>query len=201
MNCVILGDKYQKGMKSKGCAALIRANKQYNLLENQYFTLKSIFPDIKINYIYGFDNKKFLDYIDKSEIPLKIIYNDHYHKYNHIFSLGLVSELFNDNLLIVDGYKLLTKKIFKKFNCNNSQVFVNKEHDQDSVGCVINKSGNIENFNFDLANSLENIYYIDKECSIAMKSFIENKYHYNHFIFEILNKLIDHGFIFKPQMQ
>lgn len=200
MKCIILGDKYQKGMKSKGCAGLIRVNKKYNILQNQYYTLKSIFPDLEITYVYGFDGKKLLDFLSLSDLKINCVYNEYHNKYNHIFSLGLVSSLFNnEDIIIVDGYKILDKKFFKKFNTDNSQIFINNATSYDSVGCVINKLGNIENLNFDLGNSLENIYYLDKQCSSAICPLIKDSRYYNYFIFEILNKLIDKGYVMHPK--
>jgi hypothetical protein len=112
--------------------------------------------------------------------------------------LGLVQELFNDDVLIIDGYEILTKKIFKKFNSTDSGVFVSSSFGHDAVGCVINKDGNIENFNFDLTNSLQNIYYLNKRCATATRNILKNHRYCNYFIFEILNQLIDNGYVFKP---
>ena len=194
MNCIILGDKYQKGMKSKGCAGLIKINKQTNILQNQLNVLTSVFGNVPITYIYGFDNKKFIDFIDKSDINISLVFNEQYNKYNHIYSLSLVKDLFNQDTIIVDGYKILHKKIFKKFvTPDSSRIFINNEGNYDNVGCVLNNDGSIENFNFDLSNSLESIYYLDAHCAKAMLPYLSDARNYNHFIFEILNKLIDHG--------
>ena len=71
MNIIILGDKYQKRMKSRGCVGLIKYNNK-NIISHQYKTLHSIFPNANIIYVYGFDNKRFISYINKN---ILILYN------------------------------------------------------------------------------------------------------------------------------
>jgi hypothetical protein len=47
MNIIILGDKFQKRMKSKGCTALLDYNKK-PLFYYQYNIIRSIFPVLKL---------------------------------------------------------------------------------------------------------------------------------------------------------
>lgn len=197
MNCIILGDKYQQGMKSKGCAGLININKKTNILSNQYQTLKLLFKHINIVYIYGFDNKKFMDFVNSSSMDIQTKFNSQYNVYNHAFSLSLAKDLLeDDNLLIIDGYQKLNKNIFKKFDENNgSQIFVKASNEQnnESIGCIINKNNNIEHFSFDLNNSIYDIYYLDKKYVSSLFKILSQTRYYNNFMFELLNKLIDQG--------
>lgn len=203
MNCIILGDKHQQGMKSKGCPALISINQKTNLLINQYTILKSLFKNINITYIYGFDNKKFTDFVSQSDLDIQTFYNSHHVTNNQAFSLSLAHNLLsnNENLLIVDGYQKLNKNIFKKFKENNgSKIFLNKKEDynrENSVGCIIHE-GSVTNFSFDLVNSIYNIYYIDKQHIKELKKMLKEKKYFNNFIFELINKLIDQGLKITP---
>lgn len=202
MNCIILGDKFQKGMKSKGCAALIDVSKKTNILQHQCAILRSYFNDIDITYIYGFDSKKFLDFCNDSPMDIGTIFNTHYQLHNQGFSLSLARHLLDNDTLIIDGYTKFSKNIFKKFDkTNGSQVFISSSTvDQDAVGCVINKdNGNIENFSFDLDNGIEQIYYLNRECSLKLSQILENTKYKNCFIFELLNMIIDAGYIIKPK--
>lgn len=196
MNCIILGDKYQNGMKSKGCAGLIDINKKTNILLNQYQTLKSIFKNIKILYIYGFDNKKFMDFVTSSNLDIQTKFNSRYQTHNHAFSLSLAKDLVHDdNLLIIDGYQQLNKNMFKKFDeQSGSKIFIKskQKHNGDSVGCIMNNNS-IENLSFDLDNSIYNMYYLDKQYVSALFRMLENTKYHNNFIFELFNKLIDQG--------
>lgn len=198
MKCIILGDKFQKGMKSKGCCALIKNNKFTNILQNQYNTLRNVFNDIEITYIYGFDNKKFLDFTECSNIDINMIYNEKHTKYSHVFSLFLASHVFTDDILIIDGYKSLDKKSFKKFKPGQSQIFIYGKQNQAQPGCIINKDNHIENFSFDLSNSIADIYYLSRDSAKFFATLISNKQNYNNFVFEILNKMIDRGYLFEP---
>lgn len=196
MNCIILGDKYQQGMKSKGCSALIQINSKSNILINQYNILKSVFKNINIIYVYGFDNKKFLDFIETSKMDICTEFNDKFNTYNQAFSLSLVENMVkDDNLLIIDGYQKLNKTMFKKFNpSNGSAIFIkdSQNYNNNSVGYTINNDY-IQYFSFDLHNSIHDIYYLDKPFVAPLFNILQQKKYHNNFIFELINKLIDQG--------
>ena len=82
MNCIILGDKFQKGMKSKGCSALLKINKKLNVLNNQYSVLKEIIPNINITYVYGFDGKRLLEYYTNNALNISLVLNEKYNPKN-----------------------------------------------------------------------------------------------------------------------
>jgi len=203
MNCIILGDKYQNGMKSRGCSALLRISSKTTNIDHQCSILSSIFDNPNVLYVYGFDNKKFIEFVNKSTLNINIIYNEYYNNYNEAFSLSLVKDnLKNDATLIIDGYQKINKTILKKIKLDReySYVFVDKntKHDPESVGCIINKNNCIESLSLDLDNAIQNIYYLNENCSKTLSEILENKRNYNNFIFELLNKLIDHGHKIKP---
>lgn len=202
MNCIILGDKYQSGMKSKGCAALLKMTKKNTNIDQQCAALSSIYANPNILYVYGFDNKKFLEFINKSKLSLKAVYNEHYSIYNEAFSLSLAKYALNDASLIINGYQKINKTMLKKIKTDTqySYVFVDKTATAcaDSVGCIINKDNCIESLNLDLGNYVKNMYYLNKDCCKTLCKILENKKNYNNFIFELLNKLIDRGHKIKP---
>jgi CTP:phosphocholine cytidylyltransferase-like protein len=198
MNIIIIGDKPQKNMKSRGCVGLIKYNRINTLLENQYIVLKSVFPKSKIIYVYGFDHKKFKTYLDHSSKKIIPIYNEYYDKFNAGLSLYLAKDFLIDNSLIINGNTILNKKIFESFKPTNiSQVFVNQNKKISDVGCVIGNS-RVENFSLDLTNNIYNIYYLSKKDSTTLANMLDNKKHSNYFVFELLNKMIDIGVCFNP---
>lgn len=203
MNCFILGDKYQNGMKSKGCPALISLNNKTNIFSHQYSILSSLIDNINIFYIYGFDNKKFLDFYKKTEgkIPFIAIYNEQYNNYNQAFSLSLVKDIIaQDSALIIDGYQKLNKAVVKKIlNSTISTILVNKNisRDSESVGCIIDQDS-VVSLSLDLDNTIQSIYYLDHECTKNLSEILEDKKYHNNFVFELLNKLIDEGHTIKP---
>ena len=199
MNIIILGDKYQKRMKSKGCVGLIKINSK-NILQLQHRVLRQVFPEANIVYVYGFEGKKFNSFINKSTLldnDIISIYNPYYETYNNSYSLSLTKDFLNDDCLILFGDLILSKKIFDKFiNKNDSQIFISKQN-KNRLGCIINDN-KIENISYDLDNYLTDIYYLTKFHANMIQNLLTNKINYNCFIFEIINKLVDMNQNIKP---
>lgn len=197
MNFIILGDKYQKGMKSKGCVGLLRFNKKHNIFQHQYHHIKEHFPKAKIIYVHGFESKKFVSFLHKNGYDDVIaINNDEYDNKNQAYSLSLTKSFLNSDCFITFGNTILVKNIFSKFNkLHGSQIFIS--NDKSEIGCIINDSF-IENISFDLDNYISNIYYLDKLTIPDLNLLLDNTKFHNNFLFEIINKLIDAGKIFKP---
>jgi len=198
MNIFIIGDKYQKGMKSKGCPALIPINKSTNIVQNQYKILKSIFPEANIIYISGFEYKKIQNFLtEHEEIELNLIINYNFNDYHDVDSLSNALDYFDDDSIIISGYHILNKKIFRDFNnVFDSQIFVS-ENKIGELGCIIHDDV-VKNIGFDLSNYLTNIYYIKHQDAQIIKNYIEDKKFRNYFLFEIINILIDESIVFKP---
>lgn len=194
MNIIILGDKYQKRMKSRGCVGLIKLNHK-NILYHQYKTLKTKFPNANIIYVYGFENKRFISYVNKNMLTypdITLINNHNYDKYNNTYSLSLLHEYLNKDCLIMFGDSIIKNNTFNNFKfTEESQVFINIKN-KTRLGCIINHSI-IENISYDLENYLSEIYFISKNQINIFKEFIRNPINHNCFIFEIINKMIDHN--------
>jgi choline kinase len=192
MNCIILGDKFQKRMKSKGCVGLIKVNNK-SIIQNQYKIINQVFPEVNVVYVYGFEHKRFQSFLSNKTSGLDnltSIYNHSFEKYNNAYSLSLVEDFLNDDCMIFFGDLILSRKTFDKFMPQNgSQIFINQKN-KNRLGCVINNS-KIENIAYDLDNYLSEIYFLTKNHSIMIKDLLKNKINHNCFIFEIINKLID----------
>lgn len=192
MNIIVLGDKYQKRMKSKGCVGLIKQNNQHTI-SHQYKVLKKYFPDANIVYVYGFDSKRLLSYIDKhheSYEDLVMIHNTNYDKHNYSYSLYLAQKYLNDDCMIIFGDHLIKSGTFNNFKPNlGSQAFINTKQ-KSKLGCIINNS-QIDNISYDLDNYLCEIYFISKAHIKQLRSLVSNTTYHNCFIFELINKMID----------
>lgn len=201
MNFIIIGDKFQKRMKSKGCVGLI---KQYNktIIQQQYYAIKKRFSDAHISYVYGFDDKRFVSYIEKNTYlknSIDLVYNQDFYKYNDAYSLsvGIDNQKTTQGYFILFGYNPINVKTFDGFlPSTNSQIFINKKK-KNELGCVINNN-RIEHISYDLDNYLSEIYYISPLDSQLILSIMSNKANYNCFIFELFNKLIDRNRIITP---
>lgn len=198
MNFIILADKYQKGMKSKGAVGLIKINRRYTLFENQYETIKSSFKKAKIIYVYGFDSKKINHFFDNKQYKDVIkIYNHRYEDLNYAHSLSLACEYMQKDFFVLFGDTLFKKEIFNDFTSNiGSQVYINKK-EKTKLGCIVDKNNIVHNISFDLDNYISDMYYIHQKDSHMMKSLISESKHNNYFIFEIINKMIDAGSVFR----
>lgn len=201
MNFIILADKYQKGMKSKGCVGLIKVNTRLNAFDQQYRLIKNSFKKSKIIYVYGFDHKKMLSYIEtKKYDDLIMIYNEMYENYNYAHSLSLAQKYMDKDFFILFGDSIFKKEVFEKQNNQNSQIYINKKQ-KNALGCILDKNQLIHNISFDLDNYLMDIYYISKKDSTVMKNIVSNPKFKNCFIFELINKMIDNGINFSANMK
>lgn len=191
MNIIILGDKYQKRMKSRGCVGLIKLNNK-NILSHQYKTLKAKFPNANIIYIYGFDHKRFLSYINKHLLiypNLTLVHNTRYDISNNVYGLNLVNNYLNQDCLIMFGDHIIKNNVFDNFkHAKGSQVFISKTKTR--LGCIINHN-TIESISYDLDNYLSEIYFISKDQINTFKHLVVNPMYHNYFIFELINKMID----------
>lgn len=199
MNCIIIGDKPVAGMKSKGWVGTIAVNKRDNLVQNQIRVISKIFPNAKIVYIYGFDEKKAFTYFEEmTHRNLIPIYNNKYDTHGQMYSLGLAHEYLNQNTLIFPGDILLKPSIFDKFNNKESQIYIKKSYDD--LGCTINKRGKIEHISYYLKNYLANVYYFNKKNTEILRPITRETSMRNYFLFEAINKMIDSGVRFSPTL-
>jgi len=201
MNIIILGDKFQKRMKSKGCVGLLKTSNHQTILQNQLGIINTVFDNPTIAYVYGFDNKKFLSFISKHDHLLKnvnLIYNSEYDQYNYAHSLYLAKDYLDSDCLILFGDSNLSVRLFNKFDTSDgTQIFINK-HTKNKLGCIINNKI-IENISYDLDNYLYDIYYLSKDHASYMKTVLETNIVHNYFIFELINKLtVSNNCIVKP---
>lgn len=197
MNVVILGDKFRKGLKSKGCCGLIQRD-QKSVIQHQIDFALSLDLLSSIYYVAGFDYNRLLSYINKNYINSqlsKVICNHDYAKFNESYSLSIALDAIDhidDDLLIINGYYCPPKNL-KNLDRSKSSVFTcNKE--KTKLGCIINNNS-VENIFFGLNNYVQDIYYINKKDIDIIKNIIKSKMH-NNFLFEIVNKSIDSGCFF-----
>lgn len=194
MNIIIVGDKYQKGMKSKGCVGLIKHNNNETLFDNQYRILRDKFPKSKITYIYGFDHKRFINYFKKRLYNnINLLHNKYYDQKNTGFSLNLANTVLDSDTLIVLGNITLRKNIFNKFCPNDkSQIFIDTYNKISNIGCIVTNNI-ISNISPELNNNLCEIYYLSKTDSILLQNLVKQNKYNNYFLFELINKIIESG--------
>lgn len=193
MNFIILGDKFQKRRKTKGCPGLFKLNKE-TIIENQYKIIKKFYPTAKIIYTYGFDAKRLLTFIESKDSlkdNITLYYNEFFNTFNYAYSLYIVNQyLKNDDSFILFGDSVIEKQFLKTIDINKgSQVVVNKNKDN-TLGCIIDNHL-VQNIFYDLDNNIEEIYFLKKQDGQQLAELLSQHRYHNCFIFELMNKLID----------
>jgi choline kinase len=206
MNIIILGDRYKKGMKSKGCVGLIKINNTTNIFQKQYNQIKSFFPDSRIIYISGFESKKFSSFLKKHDKNQEVIHleNDLFAKTNSGFSLNLAREYLDTNCLVIDGSTNISDSLLKNIKTTQDKNLVCIGNKSGDIGCILNNS-RVDSLNIDIDNRIYDVFYVTQHTALRLQDIIEHNYH-NAFLFEIINILIDLGEHFyhktfnKPQL-
>lgn len=197
INVIILGDRYQKGKKSKGCPGLIDLDKK-TILEHQINNITKILPNCIIHYVSGFDNEKLKSYIEKNNLQNKIniIENNEYDNFNESYSLSIALNIIEKptNILVLSGYYIPSINSFNNIDLSKSTLFIDN-HRKTKLGCIINNNI-VENIFFDLENYIQDIYLIQEKELNSIKKILSTNQFNNAFLFELINNAIDLGCIF-----
>jgi len=197
INFIITADKAGRGAKIKGWSGLHSVNSKNNVVGSQMTSIKSCFRDSRTIYIYGFDNKKVENYFDKKHQKTILVYNQDYSKFGETYSLSRASSYLEADTVIMTGNSIIRPSMFKNFNRKQSQIFLSHKIPNE-LGCHINSKNIIEHICYELDNYITDFYYIAKKDVGVFRGLITNKKNKNCFIFEIINKMIDHGVMFYP---
>jgi hypothetical protein len=197
IDIVILGDRYQKGKKSKGCPGLIPCNNnKLTTIEYQINNIKKVLPESTINYVSGFDKDKLENFLDKIGLKdtINIINNENYLRYNESYSLSIALNFINQqsDVLVISGYYV--PLALNNINFSKSTLFLDNK--KTKLGCIINHKNIVENIFFDLDNYIQEMYFLqNKDVKNIRNLLTTNKYN-NAFLFELINNIIDSGSIF-----
>jgi len=192
MNFIILGDKFQKRRKTKGCPGLFRLDKE-TIIEHQYKTITKNFINPNIVYIYGFDAKRLVSFIDETDSlsnKIALVHNSFHHVYNYAYSLYLAKDYLNKDTFILFGDSVIDKNFFKYIDTHKGSQIVITNKKTGSLGCVI-QNRFIQNIFYDLDNHIEEIYFLKKQDACILADILNDTVYHNYFIFELINKLID----------
>jgi choline kinase len=196
MNCIILADKFDRGMKSRGCCGLVPVSNTKVLIQDQYNKLKKVFPECKIIYIYGHESKKIEHFYKTSNLDIVLTKNDIYNTRGYGYSLFLAEKYIKDNCLILSGSRKFSTEILKTIDHNSSQIFTNKKIKY-KLGCHVIKENQAKQICYDAENYISDLYYINEKDVDILKHLVKDSNNYNNFVFEIINKMINHGVNFQ----
>lgn len=204
MITIVIADHFKKGMKSLGCVGLTEVTQKQNLFQQQYKSIRSVFPKSKIVYIYGFDGKRFSSFLKKQPLNnLVSIYNGLYSKHSHGYSLSLGLDKINneDSCLIVFGYEPIDKTLLKNIKNAKRSVAIIDSKKESNVGCVLDHEENkINHIFFGLENYISNIYMLKKQELKILRDVYRSKQIDNMFLFEIMNNVIANNGTLTPMV-
>jgi len=200
MNFIFISDKSPKGRKTKGWNGFFQINKKENLASNQIKTIHKKFPKSKIIYIYGFDGKRASTYFEQTQNKNVIgVYNKNYDTSGEVSSLTTISEYLTQECMLLHGDILLKPSVFDNFKKSKqkSKIFISTKHSTE-LGCVLDAQENVQHICYGLNNYLLGLYYISNSHISLFKQMVDNYSYRNYFLFEIINKMIDHNVSFEP---
>ena len=194
MKCIILADKAPKKNKTKGWYGNHPINKKYTLIDNQILYLNKSFTqkNLEIIYVYGFDKKNVERHFvnnSKKYKNVSLAFNSEYERFGHSHSLGVgCKNAIDSNLLVFFGTTILKSSYFSDFDIKKSYIFTGNQ--QGEIGCSIDCFNKIENIAYDLDNGIHEIFHFNEHSIHDLHKLTTSHWYRNHFMFEIINKMI-----------
>jgi choline kinase len=186
-----------KRMKSYGPKALIPIKYGQNILQRQLSIIDQTLVDYNLVLICGFEAEKMISCSPPNAIKVE---NELYEDTNvaRSVAIGLRSIPNCNRLLLINGDLVFSENTIDSIDYNRSSVLVSDDCMSDSeVGCIVNSRGNLENMMYDLPKKWSQIaYFQDKELEM-LRSIVCNRKNRKMFMFEIINKIIEEGGLFK----
>ena len=194
MIVIIIADSFKKGMKSRGCAGLLPYNKHTNLIQQQYAAITKVFPKADIVYVYGFDAKRFDNFIHSHKsLDIEFIQNKDYENYSHGKSLSVVKNHIANSreCLIMLGYDPIYVKDIKPIKDIKKSSVLLADNSRSKIGCVVDQhTGSIHHLFFDLENHISDTYLLKTPEIKILIDLLQDNSIYNMFLFEIMNKIL-----------
>ena len=180
-----------KRMKSFGPKSLIQIKPNLNILQNQLNIIKKILPVANIILICGFESEILMNNSPNNLIKIE---NERYENTNVVRSIGMGLRACSKEVLIIYGDLIFNEYALKAINFNKSSILVGDNiMNESEVGCILNKTNQIENMMYDLPCKWGQILFLkEKELSI-FKQICWNPNNYNMFGFEAINLAINNG--------
>lgn len=198
--CCIFGYDITKGMKSQGSISLLQAKPNSKpLIYYNLMSIKSFAKDIF--FLLGFDKDKILKKIHHHNLSknITIIHNDQYDIGNQGYAFKLfIDTLLNsdvidrvDGVLFVNNYSIY--KNIPKFSKDRSWILLDKKNNKPryNIGCFIDNN-KLRYMFYNLSDNLwAEVFYLTIVDIKTIFAKINDLYHANMFMFEILNIAIE----------
>lgn len=192
MNAIILNAGVSTRMKTYEPRALLKINNS-TLIETQYCILKQAGFN-QIRTVVGYKAEKLIKKIN--HLPIEIIKNDNYEETNNGYSLKLAYKNSDKKVLLVHGDILFDLNSIS-FNKNESCLVVDRANRMKSkeVGAVC--SDTVTNLSYGIPTKWCQIaFFTGKEFELLYEVLMTTDTK-NKLSFELINKIIEKGGIFK----
>lgn len=180
-------------MKVAGAKPLIYI-KDKRIIDRQIETINQVFNKKNIIVVCGLESDKVMNYLGNRTINVE---NEHYEETNVSRSIALgLRACQSDSVVIIYGDLFFTKNAINHAYRNQSFIVTVNTMSENEVGCIQNHSI-LENIYYELPNKWGQIaYYTGKELSL-LKKIVFNRENNKMYGYEIINKIIDLGGIFR----
>ena len=198
--CCIFSYSVTKGMKSIGPIGILKKNNNANaLLKQQIEYLKKIFKSIDVYVVTGFGSDKIIKELPKKK-NIHYIINTEYENKNYGYALRLLLDQLKNNLDAYDGVffldsnviikSLYHKKIKKSWLVTRKNKTKKKtKTDKEYLGANF-QGDSLRYLFYNVGDTIWcKSFYLNKND--MHKLIMNNKFHDNMFIFEILNQIIE----------
>lgn len=193
LSIIILHGGIGRRMKSYGPKALIQLANEQTVLSRQINILNDKFPNAEIIIVTGFGSDKVI----KQFGNVKTVENHLFEETSALYSAGLGMRVASySNTLILYGSMVFDEQVMN-FDIYNDSLIITGPMKEDTVGVNIDEKNNICYFDYGLTTKWSQIVYLSAPSSNLLKFYAVNKDYCKLHIFEILNKMIDAGHIFK----
>ena len=186
-----------KRMKSYGPKALINIKYGQRIIDRQLYLIDSYFEEYNIVLVCGFEADKLMENSPDNIIKVE---NESYDSTNvaRSIGIGLRSLPSTERVLIINGDLVFTENAITSMKYDTSCVFIsNDSMDDGEVGCIVNSRGNLEHLMYDLPTKWCQIVYLQGKELSEMKKIVWSRRNKKMFTFEVINKIIERGGIFK----
>lgn len=184
---VVLAANYYKS-KNNG-SKLLTGNTHQKFILRQLEQLERVSDDIV--YVLGYDAEKIHDFTCKHTTVINELYETCNSLKNTI--LGLRATKYSD-VIIIDGDHIYHSDYFKIDNTN----WIGTYDDLEDI-CVTSTDNIVQNFSYGLTKGWSKITYLTPECAEYIRNMKINSRSSVMFDYEIYNKMIDKGHIFKDK--
>lgn len=193
---LIINCDTNKCIKLLGSKSMIDLIDSYKIIDQQIQALKSIYKNIKITIVAGYNYECIEKYVSKYK-NVYIMKNIDYKNNNEAYGIKIFldqNKQYPDSLLVISGTVLLKKhsiKINKRKSYTTTIYLLRGQKNNFSLGCA--KHNRPDYIFYDLEYPWAECILLSKKDIKIIKDIIDNKQINikNMFIFELLNKFLD----------